>query len=172
MRASKRGPWSARIAVAALLGVGALVLFRFIGVLRADWATSIATMVVLVAAVTVLAASISDHGARLHRAYWDDQPLDESAPPTSLDPQMTRLTRDLRDAVEREDRPDTIHAQIRDLARERLLRRHQIDLDAEPELAAQVVPADLRRYLDSAPRDTGRVPSHEIARALSRIEDL
>jgi len=83
-----------------------------------------------------------------------------------------RLRRDLRDAVERDDRSDEIYPVLRGLAAERLRAHHQIDLDTEPERARQVVDADLWRYLTTPPTDTRKRSRTSLQTAIEGIENL
>lgn len=123
-------------------------------------------------AVTLVLTSVGRVGEGVERAHWVSTPHHESAPPAALDYRLMRLRRDLRDALERDDRRDEIHGVVRDLAAERLLTRHGIDLDTEPERAEQAVGPRLWTYLTHPPTDTRRRSRGALENALEGVEKL
>lgn len=123
-------------------------------------------------AVTLALTSVGRVGEGVERAHWVSTPRHEATPPSALDYRLLRLRRDLRDALERDDRPDQIHGVLRDLAAERLRTHHDIDLDAEPERAQKVVDARLWHYLTHPPTDTRRRSRSALENAIEGIEKL
>ncbi|WP_151524583.1 hypothetical protein [Serinicoccus kebangsaanensis] len=108
----------------------------------------------------------------VEQAYWVSTPRQESAPPDAMDYRLLRLRRDLRDAVERDDRGDEIYPVIRELAAERLLAHHGVDLDAEPERAREVLDPHLQAYLDHPPSDTRKRSRSALHTAIEGVEKL
>src|SRR5699024_10381273 len=99
------------------------------------------------AALTLTLTSVARAGEGVERAYWASTPRTDAVPPAALDYRLLRLRRDVRDAVERDDRRDEVHAVLRDLAAERLRARHGVDLDTEPARAAELLGPALHHYL-------------------------
>ena len=89
-----------------------------------------------------------------------------------MDYRLVRIRRDLRDALERDDREDPVWPLLRDLAAERLRARHDIDLDADPEAARQVVDPLLWRYLTTPPTDARKRSRSALHTAIEGIEKL
>ncbi|NLG23206.1 MAG: hypothetical protein GX555_17435 [Actinomycetales bacterium] len=152
----------------ALIGA----LLWYINVLRFDLAPAIVLAVLVGAVVTLLTWVMSEESVRLKPAYWFATMREESVRPAALDYRMLRLRRDLRDATERSDRVDEIFPVIKELAAERLMANHDIDLDAQPDQAAAVMHPDLLKYLSKPPTGTAKRSKRDIARALDRIEEL
>lgn len=123
-------------------------------------------------ALTLALASAARLGDGVERAYWVSTPRGDSVPPAALDYRLLRLRRDLRDAVERDDRPDHVHAVVRGLAAERLQARHGVDLQTEPDRAAALVGPALWHYLTHPPTDTRRRSRSALENALEGIENL
>ncbi|MFK5689745.1 hypothetical protein ACI3EY_08750 [Ornithinimicrobium sp. LYQ92] len=111
-------------------------------------------------------------GEEVDQAYWVSTPRQDAVPPSALDYRLVRLRRDLRDALERDDRADEIYPVIRELTAERLRARHDIDLDTQPELARTVLDPALRRYLDTPPTDTRRRSKSALHTAIEGVERL
>lgn len=169
-----RGRWQrVRRAVLAFLATAVVggVLW-YINVLRYDLATAIVIALTIGSVVTLLTWVMSEESPRLKAPYWFSPLRQESVRPAPLDYRMLRLRRDLRDATERSDRTDEIFPVIRALAAERLMTRHDLDLDTEPEAARRVMHPDLTTYLSKPPTGTAKRSKRDITRALDRIEEL
>lgn len=157
------------LAVLSLILGGVLWL---IGSLRQEpWVAFL--VVVLGALVASLAPwAISRTGGEAERAYWTSTPRQEAVAPTALDYRIVKIRRDLRDSLERDDRPDSIAPLLRELAAERLRAHHDIDLDAEPERAQAVMTPELWRYLNHPPGGTRRRHRSVLHTAIEGIEQL
>lgn len=132
-----------------------------------------AAIVLLAAAVAPLAAwAFTRTGRYAERAHWASTPRQDSAPPAAMDYRLLRIRRDLRDALERDDRGDAIHPLLRELAAERLRAHHGIDLDADPAAAQQVMDPQLWRYLTTPPTDTRKRSRSALHTAIEGIEQL
>lgn len=147
-------------------------LLWFIGSLR--YGPVEATLVVLLAALVVALAVplLTTAGQHVDRAWWVSTPRVESAPPAALDYRLLLLRRNLRDAVERDDRPDTIYPVLRELTAERLRSNHDVDLDTEPERAQQLLDPQLWRYLTRPPTGTEKRSRSALHTAIEGIEKL
>ena len=132
------------------------------------------TAIVVVAAVVapLLLGALTRGGRGAERAYWSSALHQESVPPAAMDYRLVRIRRDLRDALERDDREDPVWPLLRDLAAERLRARHDIDLDADPEAARQVVDPLLWRYLTTPPTDARKRSRSALHTAIEGIEKL
>lgn len=154
----------------AMLLVGALLFY--VGSLQHSLPEVVA-LVLLAAVVTpLLVRSIARTGRYAERAYWASTPRQESVPPSAMDYRLLRIRRDLRDALERDDRDDPVYPLLRDLAAERLQAHHGIDLDARPEDARRVVDPLLWRYLTTPPTDTRKRSRSALHTAIEGIEKL
>lgn len=175
-----RGPRGARTrrdqirrAVLAFLGTAVVgALLWYINVLRYDLVTAVVIALAVGCVVTLLSWVMSEESARLKPAYWFASIREESVRPAALDYRMLRLRRDLRDATERSDRTDEIFPVVRALAAERLLARHDVDLDADPVRARELMHPDLTKYLSHPPTGTAKRSKRDLNRALDRIEEL
>lgn len=169
-----RGRWHrARRAALAFLGTAVVgVVLWFVNVLRFDLTTALILALTIGTILSLLTWVMAEESPRLKAPYWFATNREESVRPAALDYRMLRLRRDLRDATERSDRTDEIHAVIRGLAAERLLANHDIDLEVTPDGAAEVMGPRLTAYLTHAPTGTGRRSKRDIDRALDRIEEL
>ena len=132
--------------------------------------TALTTLAALAAALVPWALSRTSRYAE--RAYWASTPRQESVPPAALDYRLVRLRRDLRDALERDDRADEIHPLLRELTRERLEALHGIDLDTDPEAARAVMDPHLWRYLTHPPTDERRRSKSALHTAIEGVEKL
>ncbi|MDO5738958.1 MAG: hypothetical protein Q4P07_02300 [Ornithinimicrobium sp.] len=152
------------------IGTGALLFF--IGSLR--YTVLEAALVVLLAAVVISLAPLvlTRSGRYAERAYWASTPRQESVPPAALDYRLVRLRRDLRDAVERDDRTDEIYPLLRDLTSERLLALHGINIESDPEGAKAAMDPHLWRYLTHPPTDDRRRSRGALHTALEGIEKI
>lgn len=155
--------------VGALL-VGALLYY--IGSL--PYALPLAVVaVVLVGLVLGLALWGATSTTRdVEQAYWVSTPRQESAPPDAMDYRLLRLRRDLRDALERDDRGDHIYPVVRELAAERLLAHHDVDLETEPERARAVLDPHLWNYLTRPPTDRRKRSKSALHTAIEGVEQL
>ncbi|MFK5633113.1 MULTISPECIES: hypothetical protein [unclassified Ornithinimicrobium] len=176
MRTARRGriPAEVRTLVLPVAGwvVALGVVLFVVGSLRYSMAEAL--LVVLLAAVVLALVpwSVTRTARRSERAYWVSTPRQESVPPAALDYRLVRIRRDLRDAVERDDRPDEIYPLLRELTTERLRSRHDLDLDSEPERVRALVDPQLWRYLTTPPTDTRRRSRAAVHTALEGIEKL
>ncbi len=150
--------------------LGALLFY--VGSLRYSPTEAVVAVLLgaLVAALVPWAVSATGRGAE--RAFWASTPRQEAVPPAPLDYRLVRLRRDLRDAVERDDRHDEVYPVLRALAAERLRAHHDVDLDAEPERARAVLDPALWRYLANPPTDTRKRSRTALLTAIEGIEKL
>lgn len=152
------------------LGVGALLYY--IGSLPHTVPEAVIVVLLGTAVLALIHRVLSRAGREVEPAYWVSTPHVESSAPGAMDYRLLRLRRDLRDALERDDRPDHIYPVVRELAAERLRARHDIDLDQEPERAAEVLPRGLAAYLADPPTDTRRRSRSALHHAIEGIEKL
>lgn len=176
MRAAQaRGPGDPRGAVLPLAGLVALMggLLFYVGSLRYSVPEALAAILLGTLVIALVPWAISGTGHDAERAFWASTPrVDTSRPTNAMDYRLVRLRRDLRDAVERDDRPDEVYAVLRGLAAERLRAHHEIDLDTEPERAREVVDPHLWRYLTTPPTDTRKRSRTALQTAIEGIENL
>ncbi|WP_298888857.1 hypothetical protein [uncultured Serinicoccus sp.] len=156
------------LVIAVLLGG----LLFFIGALPYPW--PVALLVVVLAGVVggLLTWGLSTTASDVEQAYWVSTPRQEAAPPDAMDYRLLRLRRDLRDALERDDRADEIYPVIRELAAERLLAHHDVDLETQPEQARALLDPHLVAYLDHPPTDTRRRSPSALHTAIEGVEKL
>lgn len=167
-----RHSWLTRAAVGALcIGLGGALLW-FAGAIPRDPIVAAAVAVLVGGAIAALWWCVIDLPRPADAASWYAVRRDEASVPPSLDYRLVRLRRDLRDALERNDRPDKIHPLIRELTRARLMQRHSVDVDAQPQEAAALMSASLRTYLASVPRTNEKRSLKKLSDALTGIEDL
>ncbi|QFG67951.1 hypothetical protein [Ornithinimicrobium pratense] len=156
----------------ALLALGVGALLYYIGSLPHTLPAAVLVVLLGTAVLALIHRVLAQDGRGVEPAYWVSTPHAESTPPAAMDYRLLRLRRDLRDALEREDRPDHIYPVLRELTAERLRARHDIDLDDQPELARQVLSPGLIRYLDAPPTDTRRRSRSALHHAIEGIEKL
>ncbi|RIK15178.1 MAG: hypothetical protein DCC50_08945 [Acidobacteria bacterium] len=174
LQGQARGPGDPRggvLPLAALVLVAGGLAF-YVGSLRYSVAEAVAVVLLGALVVSLAPWAIAQTGRRAERAYWVSTTRQEAAPPDALDYRLVRLRRDVRDAVERDDRADEIYPVLRGLAAERLRAHHGIDLDAEPERARAAVDEHLWRYLSTPPVDTRRRSRTALRTAIEGIEKL
>lgn len=167
-----RAAWVGRV-VSALAGtvlVGSLLWY--IGVLRHGYPASLLLALAFGAVICLVVWTAQEHSPRLEAATWFSTRREESTAPSSLDYRMLRLRRDLRDALERDDRADEVFGLVRDLAAERLQARHGVDLTTDPEAAARLMTPGLSAYLARPPEGTRRRSPRDLDRAIYGIEEL
>ena len=172
--AQARGPGNPR---GSSLPVAGFVLFMggllyYVGSLRYSAPEAVAAVVLGAVVLALVPWAVSGTGQDAERAFWSSTPRVEASPPAALDYRLVRLRRDLRDAIERDDRTDEIYLVLRDLAAERLRAHHQVDLDTEPERARAVVDDHLWRYLTTPPTDTRKRSRTSLQTAIEGIENL
>lgn len=132
-----------------------------------------ALVVLLGAAVAILVWwTLGRLGEDVEQPYWVSTPRQEAVPPDVMDYRLMRLRRDLRDALDRDDRPDEIYPVIRELAAERLRSLHDIDLDTQPEEAHAAMDDQLWRYLSTPPTDTRKRSKSTLHTAIEGVEKL
>lgn len=156
--------------VLVALGVGALLYY--IGSLPHTLPEAILVVLLGTAVLALIHRVLTRAGREVEPAYWVSTPHTESAPPAAMDYRLLRLRRDLRDALERDDRPDHVYPVIRELAAERLRAHHEVDLDQEPGRARELLPQGLASYLASPPTDTRRRSRSALHHAIEGIEKL
>jgi hypothetical protein len=168
------GQGNPRGAVLPLAGFVLLMggLLFYVGSLRYSVPEAVAAVLLGALVIALVPWAITATGHDAERAFWVSTPRAEAAPPSSLDYRLVRLRRDLRDAVERDDRTDEIYPILRGLAAERLQAHHQVDLDAEPERAQEIVDPHLWRYLTTPPTDTRKRSRTSLQTAIEGIEKL
>ncbi|GAA5160695.1 hypothetical protein [Ornithinimicrobium tianjinense] len=157
------------LAVGTLL-LGALLFY--VGSLPHGPAAVTALVVVASVVAPLLLGALTREGRYAERAYWASTLHQEAVPPAAMDYRLVRIRRDLRDAVERDDREDLVHPLLRELAAERLLAHHGVDLDADPEAARRVVDPLLWRYLTTPPTDARKRSRSALQTAIEGIEKL
>ena len=156
------------VVIAALLGG----LLFFIGALPYSW-----PLAVVVVGLSGLVGGLMTWGmvvtaGDVEQAYWVSTPRQETAPPDAMDYRLLRLRRDLRDALERDDRADEIYPVVRELAAERLLAHHDVDLETQPEQARALLDPHLAAYLEHPPTDTRRRSRSALHTAIEGVEKL
>lgn len=172
--AQASGPGNPRGSVLPVAGFVLLLgsLLFYVGSLRYSLPEAVAAVLLGALVISLVPWAITGTGHDAERAYWVSTPRLEAAPPAALDYRLVRLRRDLRDAIERDDRTDEVYPVLRGLAAERLRANHQIDLDTEPERARQVVDPHLWRYLSTPPTDTRKRSRTSLQTAIEGIENL
>ena len=121
---------------------------------------------------TLTLYAVARLGEDVDQAYWVSTPRQEAVPPDVMDYRLVRLRRDLRDALERDDRGDDIYPVIRELAAERLRALHDIDLETHPEDAQRVMDPQLWRYLAAPPTDARKRSKSALHTAIEGVEKL
>ena len=157
-------------ALLATLALGALLYL--VGALPHTLPEILAVVLLAGTALGLLLVALERTGRGIEPAWWASTPREEAAAPTALDYRLVRLRRDLRDALERDDRPDTVHAVLHELAAERLRALHDIDLTTQPEQARAATGPELWHYLTTPPTGTGRRSRGALLTAIEGIEKL
>lgn len=167
-----RRVWPRRVLRVAALTVVVGAVLWYISSLPGNPALAAAVMTLLTTVGALLVWSHTDHADELEPAAWHLTRTTESTPPMSLDYRLVRIRRDLRDALERSDRPDAIHPLICDLVIQQVRQRHGVDARADPEAARAHLPPDLWHYLTHPPQDTRRRSAKELATMLGHLERI
>lgn len=172
--AQARGPGDPRGSSLPVAGFVLLMggLLFWVGSLRYSLPEAVAAVLLAALVLALVPWAVTGTGHDAERAFWVSTPRAEATPPAALDYRLVRLRRDLRDALERDDRSDEIYPVLRALAAERLRAHHQIDLDDEPERARAVVDPHLWRYLTNPPTDTRKRSRTSLQTAIEGIEKL
>lgn len=152
--------------------VGLGVVLYVVGSLRYSLAEALLAVTLAAVVLGLAPWAVSRTARRSERAYWVSTPRQEAVPPSALDYRLVRIRRDLRDAAERDDRPDEIQPLLRELAAERLRAHHDVDLDTEPERARALLDPQLWHYLSTRPPGTRRRSRAVLNTALEGIEKL
>ncbi|MFX0537943.1 hypothetical protein ACQBAT_04215 [Ornithinimicrobium sp. Y1847] len=155
-----------------VLAVGAVMFY--IGSLRHTPLEAVVVVALAAVVIALLPWALTRTTRYSERAYWASTPRQESVPPSALDYRLVRLRRDLRDAIERDDRPDLVHPLLRELAAERLLAHHDIDLD-DPDAADAArarMDDQLWHYLTTPPTDRRKRSRSSLHAAIEGIEKL
>lgn len=167
-----RHSWTVR-AVVAMICIGlAGALLWFIGSLPRDPMVAGTVAVIVGGSIAATWWSHIDLPRPADAASWYAARRDESSMPPALDYRLVRLRRDLRDALERNDRGDEVHGLMRELVRARLMQRHTVDLEAEPDTAAALMSPALVKYLASPPVANEKRSIKQLSDALTGIEEL
>lgn len=169
-RRSRR--WPTRIVLSVLCCAALGALAWYVGSLGHHPVLNVLVILLCGAVAFPLTWTIADHGQHATIASWYATRLEESTPPATLDYRLMWLRRDLRDTVERGDRPDVIHPLLVDLVRERLSAKHGLDLDTQPDAARQLLHPELVRYLDHPPSSNRRQDRRRLESVVHRIEEL
>ena len=156
--------------VVAVLALGTLLYL--VGALPHTLPEVVAVVLLAGAALGLLLAALRRTGHGVEPAWWASTPREEAIAPAALDYRLVRLRRDLRDALERDDRPDTVHAVLVDLAAERLRAHHGVDLTTQPEEARALAGPELWAYLTTPPSGTRRRSRGTLQTAVEGIEKL
>ncbi len=167
-----RHSWTTRTVVAVLCIGLAGPLMWFVGSLPRDPVFAGVVAVIVGGAIAAMWWSSVDLPRPVDAASWYAVRRDESAVPPALDYRLVRLRRDLRDALERKDRGDEVHPLLRELTRTRLMQRHTVDLDADPDAAAALMSPALATYLASPPKACEKRSMKQLSDALTGIEEL
>ncbi len=156
------------LAVVVLLGL----LLWYVRVLPQSPGLALLVMLLLVTVTCLLMWSHADHVGDLEAASWHTALPAEAGGPMALDYRLVRLRRDLRDALERDDRPDEIHALVCDLAVDQLRVRHGVDARNDPEAARELLAPPVWDYLTSPPTTTAKRSARQLAAVLDQLEQL
>ncbi|MGC5583223.1 hypothetical protein ACQE98_03625 [Ornithinimicrobium sp. W1679] len=157
-------------ALAATLVVGSLLYL--VGALPHSLPEVLAVVLLAGTVLGLLLAALRRTGDGVEPAWWASTPREEAIAPAAMDYRLVRLRRDLRDALERDDRPDTVHAVLHDLAAERLRALHGVDLAAQPDEARALTGPELWHYLTHPPTGTRRSSRGAVQTAIEGIEKL
>lgn len=175
LRAQARRPGNPRGLVLPFAAGAVLfgLLLLYLGTMRYSMPEAILVIALGTLVIALLPWAIAATGGGVERAWWVSTPrLERQPPPEQMDYQLLRLRRDLRDALERDDRTDEIYPVLRSLAAERLKAHHEIDLETEPERARDVMDPHLWRYLTNPPVDTRKRSKTSLHTAIEGIEKL
>lgn len=168
-----RGPRLRRTVLPVLVGTLAVAaLLYLVGSLPHTLPEVIALVLLAGTAFGLLLAALERTGRGIEPAWWASTPREESSAPAAMDYRLVRLRRDLRDALERDDREDTIHPVLRELAAERLTAHHGIDLATQPDEARAAMSPQLWQYLTHPPTGTRRSHRGALQNAVEGIEKL
>lgn len=164
--------WRRRVLNA--LGVVVLVglLLWYVRVLPQSLGLAFLVMLLLVTVICLLMWSHADHVGDLETASWHTALSADAGGPMALDYRLVRLRRDLRDALERDDRPDEIHALVCDLAVDQLRVRHGVDARSDPDAARELFAPQVWGYLTAPPTTTAKRSARELAVVLDHLEQL
>ncbi len=146
-------------------------LLMYVNALRHGTVLNIAVAVALGACLTVLAWNLGDLGSRVVAATWFRHGTEESVPPQQMDYRLTRLRRDLRDTVDRNDRADAIRPLLLELAVTRLRVNHDVGIE-DTEAARALLTDEVYSYLTTPRQDTGRRSTTRLRSVVDRIEAL
>lgn len=164
--------WRSRVGSMLAFVVVAGSLLWYVGVLPDNAVLAGAVMLLLTSVTGLLWWSHADLSAEVEPVSWHATLGQDSTGPMALDYRLVRLRRDLRDALERSDREDAIHALVCDLAVGRLQARHGVDARSDPQRARQVLGPAVWDYLTTPPVGTARRSARELGRVLDRLEEL
>lgn len=156
------------LVVVVLLGL----LLWYVQVLPQSMGLALLVMLLLVTVTCLLMWSLADHSGDLEAASWHASLPAETGGPMALDYRLVRLRRDLRDALERDDRPDEIHALVCDLAVDQLRARHGVDARSDPGAAQELLDPLVWDYLTSPPTTTAKRSAGQLADVLDHLEQL
>lgn len=152
----------------ALLGL----MLWYVRVLPDSLPLALLVMLLLVAVVGLLMWSLADHSGELEAASWHAALPQEPGGPMALDYRLVRLRRDLRDALQRDDRPDVIHPLVCDLAVDQLRARRGVDARSDPDAAREVLDPAVWDYLTTPPTTSARRSAKVLAQVLDELERL
>lgn len=172
VRPTSRARWVGRVLGGSAVSVALGSVLWFVGVLPHGYLTSIALALVLGLVVLLVVWTAQEQGPHLAAATWYSPTDREAVPVLALDYHMLRLRRDLRAALERNDRPDEIYPLVVELAAERLAARHAVDLRTQPEEARRLLAPGLTAYLTNPPKGNERRSRRQLERAIQGIEEL
>lgn len=164
--------WRGRVLNSLGLVVLLGLLLWYVRVLPESLVLALFVMLLLVLVTGLLMWSHADHRGELERASWHAARPADSSGPMALDYRLVRLRRDLRDALQRDDRPDQIHALVCDLALDQLREQHGVDARSDPEAAEALLDPQVWDYLTSPPTTTARRSARQLAHVLDQLEQL
>lgn len=167
-----RPTWIQRVLGAlVVVALGGLLLW-YVRVLPDSLPLALLVMSLLVAVVALLMWSLADHSGDLEAASWHAATAAQSSGPMSLDYRLVRLRRDLRDALERNDRPDAIHPLVCDLTVERLQARRGVDARSDPDAARALLDPAVWDYLTTPPTTNAKRSVRQLAHVLDELEQI
>lgn len=152
-----------RVAVAAVCW---LALVAVAGLLRMGPRPGM--LAVVVAAVATVLWLFLDVSVRSEAPRWR-LVTDEAVRPPGEDPRLALLRRVVGGHLDSRQVDDHLHRQLAAAADRRLMARHGVTWQADPERAAALLGPELADYLGDAHR---RLTVSQIDRLLMRIEDL
>lgn len=130
-----------------------------------------AVLALYVAVGAALVALFVDASAATRPARWPT-PREEPVRVRGEDPRLDRLRRVVAQHLDSREVGDALHRHLAELADHRLMMRHGITRDADPERAARLLGPELTSVLAVRAPPYPRLTTTQIDLLLRRIEDL